>query len=454
MKTSMRFPLPALAMACLLAGEIAAQSTFRYDQYFNDPSIVNLAAINTQQRSSLSLFYNRMYAAVPGSPENLAINLALPVADKNIGFAVQFAQEKVGFSQLQTWNVGYAYTAKLTDKARLHFAAGLGLLNQRFDLLNAIYTDPDDPLIDALQLGTRSNRIDLRGAVLYQRGAFMAGLAGSRLVNPRFDYNYFRYRADYNLQTVTNFMARHNIPLSGDGRIVLMPSMVASLYDLDHLRLQANASVMVGESVWAGITYTDNRLGGFNLGVNLYNSVRLGYAFATPLARLNTQLGASHEVFTSFSFGNQTTVREPDVAKVDPVEVKPLMPEPEKPETLSGPVKPAPVPQRSRDTTRIAPTPVPPPAPPAAKPGTVPEGWPKPGYYVVVGTFSSAENADRRIRELAAQGISTKRMYYPPNKYYYVYIRYTLNQDEANRIKLEGVPGINDIWVRTVETPR
>jgi type IX secretion system PorP/SprF family membrane protein len=455
MKTSMRFTLPALAMACLLAGEIAAQSTFRYDQYFNDPSIVNLAAINTQQRSSLSLFYNRMYAAVPGSPENLAINLALPVAGKNIGFAVQFAQEKVGFSQLQTWNVGYAYTARLTDKARLHFAAGLGLLNQRFDLLNAIYTDPDDPLIDALQLGTRSNRIDLRGAILYQRGAFMAGLAGSRLVNPRFDYNYFRYRADYNLQTVTNFMARHSIPLSGDGRIVLMPSMVASLYDLDHLRLQANASVMVDESVWAGITYTDNRLGGFNLGVNLYNSVRLGYAFATPLARLNTQLGASHEVFTSFSFGSQTPAQQPEVAKVEPV-IRPVVPEPEpaKPETLSGPVKPAPIPQRSRDTTRVAPTPVTPPAPPAAKPGTVPEGWPKPGYYVVVGTFSTPENADRRIRELAGKGINSRRMYYPPNKYYYVYIRYTQNQEEANRIKLEGVPGIDDIWVRTVEAPK
>ncbi len=455
MKTSMRFPFPALAMACLLVGEIAAQSTFRYDQYFSDPSIVNLAAINTQQRSSLSLFYNRMYAAVPGSPENLAINLALPVADKNIGFAVQFSQEKVGFSQLQSWNIGYAYTAKLTNKARLHFAAGLGLLNQRFDLLNAIYTDPDDPLIDALQLGTRSNRIDLRGAVLYQRGAFMAGLAGSRLVNPRFDYNYFRYRADYNLQTVTNFMARHSIPLSGDGRIVLMPSMVASLYDLDYLRLQANASVIVDESVWAGVTYTDNRLGGFNLGVNLYNSVRLGYAFATPLARLNTQLGASHEVFTSFSFGGQTPVQQPEVAKVEPV-MKPVVPEsePVKPETLSGPVKPAPVPQRSRDTTRVAPTPVPPPAPPATKPGTVPEGWPKPGYYVVVGTFSTPENADRRIKELATQGISSQRMYYPPNNYYYVYIRYTQNQEEANRIKLEGVPGIKDIWVRTVEAPR
>jgi len=452
MKTIMRFPLPALALACLLAGEIQAQSTFRYDQYFSDPSIVNLAAINTQQRSSLSLFYNRMYAAVPGSPENLAINLALPVADKNIGFAIQFSQEKVGFSQLQTWNVGYAYTARLTDKARLHLAAGLGLLNQRFDLLNAIYTDPDDPLIDALQLGTRSNRIDLRGALLYQRGAFMAGLAGSRLVKPRFDYNYFRYRADYNLQTVTNFMARHSIPLSGNGRIVLMPSMVASLYDLDHLRLQANASIVVDESVWAGITYTDNRLGGFNLGVNLHNAVRLGYAFATPLARMNTQLGASHEVFTSFSFGGQAPVQKPEVAKVDPVPVTPES-DPVKPETLSSPVKPAPVPQRSRDTTRIAPTPVPPPAPPATKPGTVPEGWPKPGYYVVVGTFSTPENAERRIRELAANGIASKRMYYPPNKYYYVYIRYTLNQEEAYRIKLEGVPGIDDIWVRAVEVP-
>lgn len=449
----MRFTLPALAMACLLAGDTAAQSTFRYDQYFSDPSIVNLAAINTQQRSSLSLFYNRMYAAVPGSPENMAINLALPVADKNIGFAVQFAQEKVGFSQLQIWNVGYAYTAKLTDKSRLHFAAGLGLLNQRFDLLNAIYTDPDDPLIDALQLGTRSNRIDLRGAVLYQRGAFMAGLAGSRLVNPRFDYNYFRYRADYNLQTVTNFMARHSIPLSGDGRIALMPSMVASLYDLDHLRLQANASVMMGESAWAGITYTDNRLGGFNLGLNLYNSVRLGYAFATPLTRVNTQLGASHEVFTSFSFGNQTAVREPDVARVDPVEVKPVVPEPEpeKPATISSRVKPAEVPARNQDTTRVQPAPVKPPAP---KPVAVPEGWPKPGYYVVVGTFSSAENAERRIRELAAQGISTKRMYYPPNKYHYLYVAYTQSQEEAHRIKLEGVPGINDIWVRLVEAPK
>jgi hypothetical protein len=230
---------------------------------------------------------------------------------------------------------------------------------------------------------------------------------------------------------------------------------VASLYDLDHLRLQANASVMVDESVWAGITYTDNRLGGFNLGVNLYNSVRLGYAFATPLARLNTQLGASHEVFTSFSFGSQTPAQQPEVAKVEPV-IRPVVPEPEpaKPETLSGPVKPAPVPQRSRDTTRVAPTPVTPPAPPAAKPGTVPEGWPKPGYYVVVGTFSTPENADRRIRELAGKGINSRRMYYPPNKYYYVYIRYTQNQEEANRIKLEGVPGIDDIWVRTVEAPK
>jgi type IX secretion system PorP/SprF family membrane protein len=461
MKTSMRFPIPAIALVCLLSGSLEAQSTFRYDQYFNDPSIVNLAAINTQQRSSLSLFYNRMYAAVPGSPENLALNLSLPVAGKGIGFAVQFAQEKVGFSQLQTWNVGYAYTAKLSGKARLHFAAGLGLLNQRFDLLNAIYTDPDDPLIDALQLGTRSNRIDLRGALLYQHGNFMAGMAGSRLVNPRFDYNYFRYRADYNLQTVTNFMARHSIPLSGDGRIVLMPSMVASLYDFDYLRLQANASLMIDETVWAGVTYTDNRLGGFNLGVNLYNSIRLGYAFATPLARLNTQLGASHELFTSFSFGNAGEVREREVAKVDPVEVKPTPPAPPViPETPVGPVKPAPVPPRNRDTAIAKPTPVPAkppaaaPAPPATKPGTATEGWPRPGYYVVVGTFSSSENADRRIKELLAKGIASKRMYYPPNKYYYVYIRYTLNQEEADRIKLEGVPGIDDIWVRTVQAPK
>lgn len=453
----MRFPNPAIALAFLLAGNLGAQSTFRYDQYFSDPSIVNLAAINTQQRSSLSLFYNRMYSAVPGSPENLAINVALPVADKGIGFAVQFAQEKVGFSQLQTWNVGYAYTAKLNEKSRLHFALGLGLLNQRFDLLNAIYTDPDDPLIDALQLGTRSNRIDLRGALLYQRGAFMAGIAGSRLVNPRFDYNYFRYRADYNLQTVTNFMARHSIPLSGDGRFVLMPSMVASLYDLDHLRLQANASVILDESVWAGVTYTDNRLGGFNLGVNLYNSVRLGYAFATPLARLNTQLGASHELFTSFSFGNQDEIRKPDVAKVDPVKVEPVEPEITNPEPPVTVVKPPPVPQRSRDTLRSE-TPVNT-APPASeteaqRPRTVPEGWPKPGYYVVVGTFSTPENADRRIRELAGKGIASKRMFYPPNKYYYVYVRFTLDQEEANRIKLEGIPGINDIWVRSVEAPQ
>jgi len=351
---------------------------------------------------------------------------------------------------LQTWNVGYVYSAKLTDKARLHFAAGLGLLSQRFDLLNAVYTDPDDPLIDALQFGTRSNRIDLRGAMLYQCGAFMAGFAGSRLVNPRFDYNYYRYRADYNLQTVTNFMARHSIPLSSNGRIVVMPSVVASLYDLDHLRLQANVSVMAGESVWAGLTYTDNRLGGFNLGVNLYNSVRLGYAFSVPLARMNTQLGASHELFTSFSFGGQAEVGKPEIAKVDPVRTVPEQPETEKPETLNGPVKPPPVPQRSRDTTRAVVSSANPPAPRTV---AIAEGWPKSGYYVVVGTFSSAENADRRIRELAAQGISCRRMYYPPNKYYYVYIRYTLNQEEANRLKLDGVPGVSDIWVRKVEAP-
>jgi type IX secretion system PorP/SprF family membrane protein len=439
-----------LMAAAFLGSTAAAQSTFRYDQYFADPSINNLAAINLRETGSLSVFYNRMHSRIPGSPENLAVNLALPVAGRNIGFGLQFAQERIGFSLLQTWNLGYAYTARFGEFARLHMAAGIGLLNQKFDFQQAIYTDPNDPLIDAMMLGTRANRADVRGAALFQYKDFLLGVAGSRLVKPRFDFNYFRYRSNYNLQTITNAMAQYGIGLGSDWK--LQPSVLVSLYDFKDPRVQGNLTAHYKNFVWGGLIYTDNRLGGASVGLNLFESIRIGYAYVVPLTNTNAQLGAGHELFTSYSFA--TGGRElPESAPVSTVILEDG--KPVKPPVIAGPSQPTSGvtakdttivrnleemerTDRDKDTARLS------------FPNLPTGEWPKPGHYVVVGTFSQEANADKHIKELYKQGISSYKMFYPPNKYFYVYIRYTTNREEAERIKLEGVTGIPDIWVRTV----
>jgi type IX secretion system PorP/SprF family membrane protein len=446
--------LTLAAALTALYGNAQAQSTTRFDQFSLEPSMVSPAAINSRGMGSASLYYNHLYGNIPGTPENMALNIAVPVAYKKVGFGIQYTQEKIGFSNLQNWNASYVYTVQLNDRANLHLGMALGMLNQKFDFSQAVYNDPDDVVIEAMLLGTRTSRLDMRASAMFQTGNFRVGVSGSRFVKPRFDYNYFRYRSDYQLQTIVNVMAMHKIRLGLE--LSIEPSVLVSLYDLDNPRVQANAMVNYREKLWAGPVYTDNRLGGAMAGMNIRDVFRVGYSWVAPMTSRNTQLGATHELFTSFSLGYAKVPNDDQGAAVTPKVLD--TPQTEVVSTPKPPVpKPTPVVKR-RDTLMvynyeemktlrpgIDTSTMMFPAMSLTKPAT-------PGYYVVVGSYNNEINADYLLRKLYVKGITAFKFRDMRSNYYYVYIYRGDTREQADLVRYKetnlDIPGI---WIYTVK---
>ena len=448
--------LAGITAFCFWAGFVQAQSTTRFDQFSLEPSMVSPAAINSRGLGSVSLFYNHLYGNIPGTPENMSLNVAVPVAYKKVGFGIQFTQEKIGFSNLQSWNASYVYTVQLSDRANLHLGMALGMLNQKFDLAKAIYNDPDDAVIEAILLGTRTNRLDMRASAMFQTGDFKIGISGSRFVKPRFDYNYFRYRSDYQLQSIINGLLMHKIRLGLEFSIE--PSLLVTFYDLSNPRFQANAMCNYRDKIWAGPVFTDNRLGGGMAGMNIRDVFRVGYSFVAPMTSVNTQLGATHELFTSFSLGYARVASEGTGSVVSPRVIDtPQVAEEAQPKTEIP--KPIPAPKR-RDTLMVNSYD----EMKMLRPGidtstmmfpSVSMNKPTiPGYYVVVGSYAREINADYLLRKLYVKGVTAFKFRDIRSSYYYVYIYRGDTREQADLVRFKetnlDIPGI---WIYNVKPP-
>jgi hypothetical protein len=173
----------------------------------------------------------------------------------------------------------------------------------------------------------------------------------------------------------------------------------------------------------------------------------------------NTQLGATHELFTSFSLG-YARVLTPESSSVSPTVVdSPKFAEvvPQKP----AETKPAPTPQpKRRDTLMvnsfdemkmlrpgIDTSTMMFPSMSLSKPAI-------PGYYVVVGSYAREINADYLLRKLYVKGVTAFKFRDVRSSYYYVYMYRGDTREQADLVRFKetnlDIPGI---WIYTVKPP-
>jgi hypothetical protein len=75
------------------------------------------------------------------------------------------------------------------------------------------------------------------------------------------------------------------------------------------------------------------------------------------------------------------------------------------------------------------------------------------GYYVTVGVYGEAGNADRMANSLSKKGINAKVFRDSRNNMYYVYLLKFRSYEEADRAKSSGLNGqySGKLWIKVVE---
>ncbi|HBE40349.1 MAG TPA: hypothetical protein DDW27_03955 [Bacteroidales bacterium] len=236
-----------------------------------------------------------------GAPSTTTFNVSASVSpfkiESGIGLLVQ--SDQTGFDS--DINISGIYTYLISiGTGQLGVGVNLGVMNKTLDPKWQIpsgegFTPPDqDPLIP---VNKESFVVFDAGLGLYfTSDRFYTGVSVRHLNQAKFKFS----KGEPYLTRHYYFTAGYNIQLPNPS-LELLPSVFAFS---DGRALQANISTLLryNKKVWGGVSYrAGDALIGI-AGIELFNGIRVGYAYDFPLSDIRKNTTGSHEFLVNYCF--------------------------------------------------------------------------------------------------------------------------------------------------------
>ena len=459
-----------------------AQVNTNFTQFFINPYIYNPSYAGADAQSALFLSYRNQWTGFEGAPTVANASFHAP-AGKNVGVGINIFNEQKSILQSTSALLSFSYAVPLGVGNYLRFGISGGGAFNGVDI-NEI---PDDPVYSDIM----ENNLYLVGnaGVSLQIKTFQLGIAAPNL-----------FTEDY--ITTENFTVGEIEPMEqllisasnrfyfANGRHIFEPVILYRYSDILPTQLEAAAVVHLNHTVWFGGSYKEDfgvsALGGFKIN----KKFGVGYSYSLATSGINEINRPTHEVHISillgekiedrlaFSFINsekekKKPKRRPPIAKKEePVKEEPKAEEPveeeeeieeevreevedpiivtpqdpEEVETEEEPVEEV-IEEKEDEQASVTPGPQ----------VVVKKGDHllelQEGNYVVVGAFSSYENAEKFSDQLFAKGYPTKFGYTSEKGYWYVYLFQSddlaMTRQERDRARQKDL--FSKAWVLTVE---
>ena len=295
-----RFGLILLTMVSICGVGIAQQ----------DPSsshyMYNIANYNPGASGSAGLFSatassRQQWVGFDGAPSTTTFNVNAPVEilreRHGLGFTV--TSDIIGFDSNISIAGTYAYLMNL-GIGTLGIGVNLGMVNTNIDPTWSIpdgndFTPADqDPLIP----GNKESFVAFdAGFGLYLKNEkYYAGLSVTHLNQPKIKYS-----------EATPYLSRHYYITAGYTVQLTNPSfeLLPSVWGLVNdgvTQFSATTLLQYNKKVWGGLSYrSSDALIGI-VGVELYNGIRICYAYDFPLSDIRTATSGSHEILVNYCF--------------------------------------------------------------------------------------------------------------------------------------------------------
>jgi type IX secretion system PorP/SprF family membrane protein len=305
------FAISVLMLAGLLG---KAQQDAQFSQYMFNGIYINPAYAGYKEELNVHSFYRSQWTGIKRAPVSMSVAVDAIANDRNVGLALQIANDRVGAQSTLSGYVNYAYRIKMSgdESSRLAFGLGAGLMQLGLDGTLLEPDDADDVYIPA---GMQSTVLpDARAGVYFSNDRMYAGFSVDNLVARLFDTNKERNvlvptpRPHYYLTAGTL------IPISQD--VQVKPSFLLKDDRGGPTSLDVNAFVLLGQRIWLGLSYRtsvslykkdylqkDLQKSSSMVGlVEAFASERwrIGYAYDYSISRLRTYSGGSHEISIGF----------------------------------------------------------------------------------------------------------------------------------------------------------
>ncbi len=430
----------ALGLCLILSDHVIAQQNLVYNHYFLDPYLYNPSFIAADGYTEMNLNFRRQWSDFQGAPTTLSANLQVPVNYK-LAWGVNLYNDKAGVLQTNTGFASLAYKVFLgrstDDNHKIGFGLSMGYSMYRIDLSKV--DDVTDPSL------TNSNTSNLTGqfGMHYQFNRLKIGFALPRLFADKLVSEEAFNSPAFEALKNTFYSISYDILLSR--RVGFEPTVTYRTFEAADDQFEVLGAFRIDNLLWAGGSYRQDYGPGAFLGFVVKEKLKVGYAYEFAPKVVNGLGTGSHEVHVSVRLG-KTQKNRPQATGTTVSETRPVQeeiavrPEPRREEVpeepvvverveVETPVEPPTVvepPKQEAIVERPAVTPDPV-VTPVTQPAETelaqaPVSDLPPGHYVIVGSFLSAKNAERYVRQLRAAGYPGVAIFYAPRNYNYVHV--------------------------------
>lgn len=335
MKNFLYQRLLAFLMLFVVANTFAQQRPY-YTQYILNNYIINPAVAGIENYTDVKVSHRAQWVGLQGAPVTTYLTIHAPLKKSayderenptsfhreggnprgqaywqsyqkpephhGVGFTV--LNDKTGPLNRFAAYGSYAYHLGLSNNANLSFGVSAGITQMSIDYSKVDFGNTTvDP---AVNLSSSLNTIkpDISaGLWLYSKNYF-AGISVQQIVPQNIVFSGTAVQVD-NARLIPHIFIQAGMRLYLNDDLTLLPSVMARYINPLPLGVDVNAKLQYQDLIWVGGTYRYQDGFAGMLGVNLSNSINIGYSYDMNTSNLRAVSNGSHEILVGFLIGNK-----------------------------------------------------------------------------------------------------------------------------------------------------
>lgn len=278
-----------------------AQQVPLLSHYYYNKFVWNPALAGIQKYGQAYLIYRNQWNQIPGAPITKALTIDGPLKKKNIGLGANLYQDNAGIFSRTGGMVSYAYGINLSDESKLKLGLGLGFIDNRLSLGDAVIKHTDDPL---LQINNNNKTgFDANFGVNYSWKDLNIGVSLPQVLALDMTYDQpgtedLVYKNTRHFQFNVNYVFK-----AMEDKLKIEPNAFIRLTPNAPLQYDITAVASYRDFIWGGVMYRSQYAMGLMAGVRLAKQFVLGYAYDLPVNSYKTYMRGAHEIMLGFQFG-------------------------------------------------------------------------------------------------------------------------------------------------------
>lgn len=277
-----------------------AQQLPQFTQYMYNTIAINPAYAGNRDGLSLTALHRSQWVGLEGAPRTQTFSIHSPLRNEKVGLGLSVINDKTGYENYTYLYGDFSYTIDVSEDITLSFGAKGGF--SYYNLDEELFNEPsvlEDPFFRE-QFNRWTPNV---GAGLYLSSQdWYLGLSAPKLINND-NNDYSEYVA---LEQVHYYLTGGYVfDLSSTWK--LRPTALAKVTSGAPLSVDISATTIYNEKLYLGATYRiDDAVGAF-LDFQIFEPLRVGYAYEYSVSDLRPYTSGSHEVILIYELRAKNT---------------------------------------------------------------------------------------------------------------------------------------------------